>query len=62
MITKSNINLLVTLTNAAGESETLKYSISYSRRGVFKENIEQQIYNSLKYIIPDLVSVKVHQL
>lgn len=60
MITKSNINLLVTLTNVAGESETLKYSISYSRRGVFKENIEQQIYNSLKCIIPDLVSVKVH--
>ena len=60
MITKSNINLLVTLTNEAGESETLKYSISYSRRGVFKENIEQQIYNSLKCIIPDLVSVKVH--
>jgi hypothetical protein len=60
MFTKSNINLLVTLTNEAGESETLKYSISYSRRGVFKENIEQQIYDSLKYIIPDLVSVKVH--
>lgn len=60
MITKSNINLLVTLTNEAGESETLKYSIQYSRRGVFKENIEQQIYNSLKFIIPDLVSVKVH--
>ena len=60
MFTKSNINLLVTLTNEAGESETLKYSISYSRKGVFKENVEQQIYNSLKYIIPDLVSVKVH--
>lgn len=60
MFTKSNINLLVTLTNEAGESETLKYSISYSRRGVFKENVEQQIYDSLKYIIPDLVSVKVH--
>lgn len=60
MFTKSNINLLVTLTNEAGESETLKYSISYSRKGVFKENVEQQIYDSLKYIIPDLVSVKVH--
>ena len=43
MFTKSNINLLVTLTNEAGESETLKYSISYSRKGVFKENVEQQI-------------------
>ena len=60
MFTKSNINLLVTLTNEAGKSETLKYSISYSRKGVFKENVEQQIYDSLKYIIPDLVSVKVH--
>lgn len=60
MFTKSNINLLVTLTNKAGESETLKYSISYSRKGVFKETVEQQIYDSLKYIIPDLVSVKVH--
>lgn len=60
MFTKSNINLLVTLTNEAGESETLKYSISYSRKGVFKENVEQQIYDSLKYIIPDLASVKVH--
>ena len=60
MFTKSNINLLVTLTNEAGESETLKYSISYSRKGVFKENVEQQIYDSLKYISPDLVSVKVH--
>lgn len=60
MFTKSNINILVTLTNEAGESETLKYSILYSRKGVFKENVEQQIYDSLKYIIPDLVSVKVH--
>lgn len=60
MFTKSNINLLVTLTNEAGESETLKYSISYSRKGVFKENVEQKIYDSLKYIIPNLVSVKVH--
>lgn len=47
MITKTEIKVMVTLTNEFGETMTVAMRVRRAKRGLFKEEIENQIMNTI---------------
>ena len=47
MITKTEIKVMATLTNEFGETMTVAMRVRRAKRGLFKEEIENQIMNTI---------------
>lgn len=47
MITKTEIKVMATLTNELGETMTVAMRVRRAKRGLFKEEIENQIMNTI---------------
>lgn len=56
----SDITVLATITNDLGESTTVSISFRYAKRGLFKEEMEQQILASLNSLEHKIIKVRVH--
>lgn len=58
----SDIKVLATLTNVEGKSETLTFQFRTAKRGMFKEEMERQILESMNSngIVKKIIKVRVH--
>ena len=57
----SNIKILATLTNVDGEKTVISYQFRTAKRGLFKEEMERQILESMnKGIVKKILKVRVH--
>lgn len=58
----SDIKVLATLTNEVGESITVSVRFQHAKRGLFKEEMERQILNSMNKngIVKKIIKVRVH--
>ncbi len=58
----SNIKVLATLTNAEGEKTTVSVQFRTAKRGMFKEEMERQILESMNKsrIVKKIIKVRVH--
>lgn len=58
----SDIKVLVTLTNEEGKIETLSFQFRTAKRGMFKEEMERQIMESMnkKKLVNKIIKVRVH--
>lgn len=61
MITKTEIKVMATLTNEFGETMTVAMRIRYAKRGLFKEEIENRIMNTINQngIGVKIINVKI---
>lgn len=57
----SDIKILATLTNVDGEKTVISYQFRTAKRGLFKEEMERQILESMnKNGIKKIIKVRVH--
>ena len=57
----SDIKVLATITNIEGETSTISIQFRTAKRGLFKEEMERQILQSLnKQVIKKIIKVRVH--
>ena len=57
----SDIKVLATLTNVEGEKTVISYQFRTAKRGLFKEEMERQILESMnKGIVKKIIKVRVH--
>lgn len=57
----SDIKVLVTLTNVEGEKTVISYQFQTAKRGMFKEEMERQILNTMNNSgIKKIIKVRVH--
>lgn len=57
----SDIKVLATLTNVDGKRSTISVQFRTAKRGLFKEEMERQILESMnKRIIKKIIKVRVH--
>lgn len=57
----SDIKVLATLTNVEGEKTVISYQFQTAKRGMFKEEMERQILNTLNNSgIKKIIKVRVH--
>lgn len=57
----SDIKVLATLTNVDGEKTVISYQFRTAKRGLFKEEMERQILESMnKGIVKKIIKVRVH--
>ena len=57
----SDIKVLDTITNIEGETSTISIQFRTAKRGLFKEEMERQILQSLnKQVIKKIIKVRVH--
>jgi len=58
----SDIKVLATLTNVAGEKVTVSVQFRTAKRGMFKEEMERQILESMNSngIVKKIIKVRVH--
>lgn len=58
----SDIKVLATLTNVEGESLTISVQFRTAKRGMFKEEMERQILNTMNSngIVKKIIKVRVH--
>lgn len=58
----SDIKILATLTNVEGEKTVISYQFRTAKRGMFKEEMEREILNTMNNsgIIKKIIKVRVH--
>ena len=58
----SDIKVLATLTNVEGEKTVISYQFQTAKRGMFKEEMERQILESMNKngIVKKIIKVRVH--
>lgn len=58
----SNIKVLATLTNVEGEKTVISYQFRTAKRGMFKEEMERQILQSMNNgrVTKKIIKVRVH--
>ena len=58
----SDIKVLATLTNVDGEKTVISYQFQTAKRGMFKEEMERQILQSMNNsgLIKKIIKVRVH--
>ena len=57
----SDIQVLATLSNVDGEKTVISYQFRTAKRGLFKEEMERQILESMnKGIVKKIIKVRVH--
>ena len=57
----SDIKVLATLTNVDGEKTVISYQFRTAKRGLFKEEMERQILESMnKNGVKKIIKVRVH--
>lgn len=57
----SDIKVLATLTNVDGEKTVISYQFQTAKRGMFKEEMERQILNTMNNSgIKKIIKVRVH--
>ncbi len=58
----SDIKILATLTNVDGERSTISVQFRTAKRGLFKEEMERQILESMNKnrIVKKIIKVRVH--
>lgn len=57
----SDIKVLATLTNVDGEKTVISYQFQTAKRGMFKEEMERQILQSMNNSgIKKIIKVRVH--
>ena len=58
----SDIKVLATLTNVEGEKTVISYQFQTAKRGMFKEEMERQILQSINNsgLIKKIIKVRVH--
>lgn len=58
----SEIKVLATITNVAGEKTTVSVQFRTAKRGMFKEEMERQILKSMNDngIVKKIIKVRVH--
>ena len=57
----SDIKVLATLTNVDGEKTVISYQFRTAKRGMFKEEMERQILNTMNNSeIKKIIKVRVH--
>lgn len=57
----SDIKVLATLTNVEGEKTVISYQFQTAKRGMFKEEMERQILNTMNNSgIKKIIKVRVH--
>lgn len=57
----SDIKILATLTNVDGEKTVISYQFRTAKRGMFKEEMERQILESMnKNVVKKIIKVRVH--
>lgn len=58
----SDIKVLATLTNVEGEKTVISYQFRTAKRGMFKEEMERQILESMNKsrIVKKIIKVRVH--
>ena len=58
----SDIKVLATLTNVEGEKTVISYQFQTAKRGMFKEEMERQILNTMNNsgIVKKIIKVRVH--
>ena len=57
----SDIKVLATLTNVDGEKTVISYQFRTAKRGLFKEEMERQILESMnKNVVKKIIKVRVH--
>ena len=58
----SDIKVLVTLINVEGEKTVISYQFRTAKRGMFKEEMEREILNTMNNsgIIKKIIKVRVH--
>ena len=57
----SDIKVLATITNVDGEKTVISYQFRTAKRGLFKEEMERQILESMnKGIVKKIIKVRVH--
>ena len=58
----SDIKVLATLVNAEGEKTVISYQFRTAKRGMFKEEMEREILQSMNNsgIIKKIIKVRVH--
>ena len=58
----SDIKVLATLTNVVGEKVTVSIQFRTAKRGMFKEEMERQILESMNSngIVKKIIKVRVH--
>lgn len=58
----SDIKVLATLTNVDGEKTVISYQFQTAKRGMFKEEMERQILNTMNKsrIVKKIIKVRVH--
>ena len=58
----SDIKVLATLTNVDGEKTVISYQFRTAKRGIFKEEMERQILQSMNNnrVIKKIIKVRVH--
>ena len=58
----SDIKVLATLTNVEGEKTVISYQFRTAKRGMFKEEMERQILQSINNsgLIKKIIKVRVH--
>lgn len=58
----SDIKVLATLTNVEGEKTVISYQFRTVKRGMFKEEMERQILESMNKngIVKKIIKVRVH--
>lgn len=57
----SDIKVLTTLTNVDGEKTVISYQFRTAKRGLFKEEMERQILESMnKNVVKKIIKVRVH--
>ena len=58
----SDIKVLATLTNVEGEKTVISYQFRTAKRGLFKEEMERQILESMNKnrIVKKIIKVRVH--
>lgn len=63
MITKTEIKVMATLTNEFGETMTVAMRVRRAKRGLFKEEIENQIMNTINLngIGVRIINVKINE-
>ena len=57
----SDIKVLATLTNVDGEKTVISYQFQTAKRGMFKEEMERQILNTMNNSgLKKIIKVRVH--
>ena len=57
----SDIKVLATVTNTEGKSSTISVQFRTAKRGLFKEEMERQILESMnKNVVKKIIKVRVH--